>query len=151
MTPNEKRALVKFKEIKQGNTVAIAGSLRFTIGYAGDVCKKLCEKGYLERLLPGQFAVYKITSLGEEQVKEEVASEKEISVGAPAAAEKIIEPSEEILQDDNESGEIEEIDEYECTNCGAVVKEQDTECPKCGIIFEEDHRKNGRICRFSTR
>jgi hypothetical protein len=137
MTPNEKKALVKFKELKQANTVAMAGTLRSTINYAGEVCKKLCEKGYLERFLRGQFAVYKITPSGEEQVKEEGASEKEIGVGVGAEEEKTVEPCKENPQDDSESGEGEKIEEYECTGCGAGVGEDGTECPKCGMVFEE--------------
>ncbi len=110
MTSNENKVLAKFKEIKQGNTVTMAGTLRVTISYAYDVCKKLCEKGYLERLSPGRFALYRITSLGEKQVGTDVQADA----------------NEEL-----------KIEEYECVSCGAAVKEDDTECPKCGIIFEE--------------
>jgi len=110
MTSNEKKVLVKFKEIEQGNTVTMAGTLRVTISYAYDVCNKLCEKGYLERLSSGRFALYRITSLGEEQVGTDVQA--------------------------NANEEL-KIEEYECVSCGAAVKEDDTECPKCGIIFEE--------------
>lgn len=110
MTSNEKKVLDKFKEIGQANTVTMAGTLRVTISYAYDVCKKLCEKGYLERLSPGRFALYRITSLGEKQIGTVVQA------------------------DANEEANIEE---YECVSCGAGVKEDDTECPKCGIIFEE--------------
>jgi len=108
MTQNEKKILTKFKEIKQANTVTIAGTLRASISYGYDLCKKLCEKGYLEQLSPGRFALYKITSLGEEQVKGDVQSK------------------------------IEGIGEYECVSCGTAVKEEDMQCPQCGIIFEED-------------
>jgi DNA-binding MarR family transcriptional regulator len=110
MTSNEKKVLEKFKEIGQGNTVTMAGTLRVTISYAYDVCKKLCEKGYLERLSPGRFASYRITSLGEKQVGTVVQANA------------------------NEEANIER---YECVSCGAGVKEDDTECPKCGIIFDE--------------
>jgi len=110
MTSNEKKVLEKFKEVGQGNTVTMAGTLRVTISYAYDVCKKLCERGYLERLSPGRFASYRITSLGEKQVGTVVH----------ACA-----------------GEEANIEEYECVTCGAGVKEDDTECPKCCIIFEE--------------
>jgi len=123
MTPNEKKALVKFKEIRQGNTVAIAGTLRSTINYAGEVCKKLHKMGYLERLLPGQFAIYKITPRGEEQVKKEGEAERELKECAIGAEEEGKEA-------------IEEKGEYECSECGAAVKEEDTECPKCGTILE---------------
>jgi len=129
MTPNEKKALIKFKEISQGNTVAIAGRLRTTIGYAGEVCKKLWEKGYLERILPGQFAVYKLTSLGEEQVADVVVAEKE-----PVAAESIQE---------EEKAQVEDVDQYECVSCGVAVKEKDIECPKCGTVFEETIEEEG--------
>ncbi len=121
MTSNEKRVLMKFKEIKQGNTVTIAGTLRVTINYAYDVCKKLCEKGYIERLSPGRFALYRITSLGEEQFKDE--GEKELK-NVVVAGKEVKEANEE-------------RDEYECVSCGATVKESDTECPKCGVVFEE--------------
>ena len=77
MTSNEKKILIKFKEIKQGNTVTIAGTLRITINYAYDICKKLCEKGYIEQLSPGRFALYRITPLGEEQVKTECQTKEE--------------------------------------------------------------------------
>jgi len=123
MTPNEKRALIKFKEIKEGNTVNIAGTLEVTINYAGEACGRLCKKGYLERLLPGMFARYRITPLGEEQVREEGESEKEIK--------------EQIGVEEEGKKEIEETEEYECTSCGTSVKEEDTECPKCGMVFEE--------------
>lgn len=125
MTSNEKKVLAKFKEIKQGNTVTIAGTLRVTINYAYDVCKKLCEKGYLESLSPGRFALYRITSLGEEQVKTEGEGEKEFKADVDAEGEGR-----------RETEGIEEY-EYECVSCGAAVKEEDTECPKCGIVFEE--------------
>ncbi|MBU4312379.1 MAG: hypothetical protein KJ706_06655 [Candidatus Omnitrophica bacterium] len=155
MTSNEKKVLVKFKELKQGNTVTMAGTLRSTIGYAYEICKKLCEKGYLERLLPGQFAIYKITPLGEEQVKGESEGEREVEDVAGAVEEgrkatEPLDPSRDKLRegvpqrseaspkgDDSERGKIEEIEEYECTNCDAAVKEEDTECPKCGAIFED--------------
>jgi len=119
MTPNEKKALIKFKEIKQGNTVAIAGRLRVSIRYAGDACKELWEKGYIERLVPGQFAVYKITSLGEEQVRHEG------------------QPDEEKGTVQNEADKIEEIEEFECESCDIVGKAADTECSECGTVFEE--------------
>lgn len=122
MTSNEKKVLVKFKEVKQGNTVTMAGTLRSTINYAYEICKKLCEKGYLEKLSLGRFALYRITPLGEEQVRGEGEGEREAGVGVGA--------EEEVKK------EIEETEEYECTNCGAVVKESDTECPKCGTILE---------------
>ena len=51
--------------------------LRVTINYAYDKCKKLCEKGYLERLTPGRFALYRITPLGEEQVRTEGQTKEE--------------------------------------------------------------------------
>ncbi|NQS88711.1 winged helix-turn-helix transcriptional regulator [Patescibacteria group bacterium] len=123
MTSNEKKVLVKFREIKEGNTVTMAGTLRVTIGYACDVCKKLCEKGYLERLSPGRFALYKITPLGEEQVKGEGEIEKELT--------------DAVGTGEGDKEEVEEMGEYECTNCGAAVKERDIECPKCGTVFEE--------------
>lgn len=123
MTPNEKKALMKFREIEQGNTVRIAGTLGVTINYAGDICKKLHAKGYLERLLPGVLASYRITPLGEEQVKEEGEIEKELTSAVGSGEE--------------DKKEVEEIGEYECTNCGATVKEEDTECRKCGTVFEE--------------
>lgn len=123
MTQNEKKVLGKFKEIKQGNTVAIAATLGVTINYAGDICKKLYGKRYLERLLPGMFASYRITPLGEEQVKSEGEGERELRSSVSAEEEG--------------KGGIEETDVYECENCGAVVKEEDTKCPKCGILFEE--------------
>jgi len=110
MTPNEKKVLAKLKEIKQGNTVTVAGTLRVTISYAHDVCNKLSQKGYLEKLSPGRFALYKITSLGEKQVQTDVRADT----------------NEEI-----------KAEEFECVTCGAAVKQDDTECPKCGISFEE--------------
>lgn len=142
MTSNEKKVLKIFKEIKQGNTVTMAGTLRVTIGYAYDVCKKLCEKGYLERLSPGRFALYKITSLGEEQVRTDVETKEE----------KATERSEGVPQSDSEGGKIEEIEEYECVSCGATVKEDDTECPKCGTIFEgyEEEPEEERLKRESS-
>ena len=123
MTSNEKKVLMKFKEIKQGNTVTMAGTLRVTIGYAYDVCKKLCEKGYLERLSPGKFASYKITPVGEEQVKGEGEGERELS--------SVVSAEEE------DKKAIEERDEYECVSCGATVREDTMVCPKCGVVFEE--------------
>ncbi len=111
MTPNEKKVLAKFKEIKQGNTVTVAGALRVTISYAHDVCNKLSQKGYLERLSPGRFALYKITSLAEKQVQTDGRADTNKEIKA---------------------------EEYECVTCGAAVKQDDTECPKCGITFEEN-------------
>ncbi len=125
MTSNEKKVLMKFKEIKQGNTVTIAGTLRVTINYAYDVCKKLCEKGYIERLSPGRFALYKITPLGEDAAADYAEKRRE---------------RREIFADSADNSAVSavaEIEEYECTNCGASVKEDDTECPKCGVVFEE--------------
>jgi len=67
------------------------------------------------------FAVYKITSLGEEQVKGEGEVEREASVGAGA----------------EENGEaIAGVEEFECTGCGTTVREDEIECPQCGMIFE---------------
>ncbi|MEW6674780.1 MAG: hypothetical protein AB1348_01960 [Nitrospirota bacterium] len=139
MTQNEKKVLMKFKEIRQGNTVTIAGTLRVTIGYAYDVCKKLCEKGYLERLSPGRFALYRITSLGEEQVrtkgqiKEEEAI-KPIESSWDKLREGVLPPASSIVEGkDSGSGKGEE---YECANCGTVVREDEIECPKCGAVFE---------------
>jgi len=110
MTSNEKKVLEKFRRIGQGNTVTMAGTLRGTISYACDVCKILCEKGYLEKLSPGRFASYRITSLGEEQV-------------GPV--------------DQADANEEAHIEEYDCVTCGADIKEDDTECPKCGMILAE--------------
>ena len=76
MTSNERKVLMKLEEIEQGNTVTMAETLRVTINYAYDVCKKLCEKGYLERLSPGRFALYRITPLGAEQVKTDVPTKE---------------------------------------------------------------------------
>lgn len=157
MTSNEKKVLTKFKEIKQGNTVTMAGTLRVTINYAYDVCKKLCEKGYLERLSPGRFALYKITPSGEEQVKGEGEGDKELEsvVGVEEEGKEATERPKGVLSEanvqsegvpprneaspkggDSESGTIQEKEEYECSNCGTAVREEEIECPKCGIIFE---------------
>ncbi|MEW6684984.1 MAG: hypothetical protein AB1393_02100 [Candidatus Edwardsbacteria bacterium] len=80
------------------------------------------EKGYIERLSPGRFALYRITSLGEEQVKGEGEGEKEL--GGSMGTEET-------------KKEVEEIEGYECVSCGTAVKENTTVCPKCGIVFEE--------------
>ena len=115
MTSNEKKVLVKFKEIEQGNTVTVAGTLRVTISYAYDVCKKLCEKGYLERLSPGRFALYRITPLGAEQVKTDVptkeagatedSAEKPFVSAHPCPREHSAELSRSPQQRDNLHGE----------------------------------------------
>jgi len=187
MTPNERKTLVKFAEIKEGNTVTIAGTLRSTINYAGEVCKKLCENGYLERLVPGMFARYKISPSGIEQVQSESGSGKvtESTIGAEEDSKKVPDLSsdlsakaehdkysakaeakresnlakeewspaksrakqgeqsewttgqnEEHPHGDKVGVKAEEAEEYECTNCGTSIKEEDAECPNCGIIFE---------------
>jgi len=137
MTSNEKKVLMKFSEIKQGNTVTMAGTLRVTISYAYDVCKKLCEKGYLEELSPGRFALYKITSLGEEQVKTDVQTKEEGATESldSSRGEGVLQRSEVPGGDDSVGRKV-KIEKYECSNCGVIVREDEIECPKCGIIFE---------------
>lgn len=130
MTSNEKKVLAKFNEIRQGNTVTVAGTLRVTIGYAYDVCNKLCEKGYLERLSPGRFALYKITSLGEKQVAPDRDNFAEQDASSLAEISNYDAHAEEGRK------EVEAKEEYECTNCGTTVREDEIECPKCGIVFE---------------
>lgn len=124
MTPNERQVLVKFHEMKQGNAVTIAEWLRVTIHYASDLCRKLCEKRYLERLSPARVPSYRITPLGEEQVRAEGEAQE-------AATER----REEVPQPAVSAGE------YECTNCGAAVNEADPQCPKCGVVFEGDEEE----------
>jgi len=139
MTPNEKKALVKFGKVKQGNTVTIAGTLGVTINYAWDTCKKLCDQGYLERLSPGKFALYKITLLGKKQVGSngsEIPIPAEVSDVAGEQDREATEQNEEVPSSESESGKDEWIEEYECTSCGTPVKEDDTECAKCGAILE---------------
>jgi len=130
MTQNEKKVLIKFKAIKQANTVSMAGTLRVTISYACDVCKKLCESGYLEQLSPGRFALYKITSSGEEQVKSDVQTKEEVP----------IERRERVLQAGSIGRKV-KVEKYECSNCGATVTEDEIECLECGIIFKGDMKE----------
>lgn len=150
MTSNEKKVLVKFKEVKQANTVTMAALLRSSINYGYDVCRKLCEKGYLEMLSPGRFALYKITPLGEEQFRGEGQTKKEMTespvfsqdklregISQPASSPSAMLGINSVEGSDSVRGKIEEIEEYECVSCGAAVEEDNTECPRCGIVFEE--------------
>ncbi|MBU4311479.1 MAG: zinc ribbon domain-containing protein, partial [Candidatus Omnitrophica bacterium] len=68
-------------------------------------------------------ATYRITPSGEGQVRGESEGEREFRSVAG------------VEEEGKEA--IEERGEYECTNCGAAVKEGDIECPKCGTVFEE--------------
>lgn len=51
--------------------------------------------------------------------------------------EEVIEEQTKETENNEEDNEIEEYD-YECDNCGALVKKIDIRCPKCGFIFEDN-------------
>jgi len=132
MTSNEKKILTKFKEIKKGNTVTIAGMLRVTINYAYDMCKKLCEKGYLERLSPGRFALYRITPLGEKQVKTESQTKEE----------EATERSEEVPPPVSRSPECNE---------GSVVEGSDSVDEKRGFLNHPSVPRDWKTCNWKWK
>lgn len=70
MTPNEKKLLEEFKQVKGANAVAMAPKVGLSNDYTQSLCSGLAEKGYLETMkLEGKFPMYKITDKGKSAVK----------------------------------------------------------------------------------
>jgi len=72
MTPNEKELLGYFKDVGETNAVTMSKEMALSIDYTQAICKRLEEKGYLEKVSDARCPVY---CLPQKEEKEEEGEE----------------------------------------------------------------------------
>jgi len=60
MTPNEKELLNEFKMVKKASVFTMSKKMDFSVDYTRKLCNGLLADGFLERVTPGKWSVYKI-------------------------------------------------------------------------------------------
>jgi len=70
MTPNQKKLLKEFKDVRGANAVAMAPKVGLSNDYSQSICSGLAGRGYLEIMkAEGKYPMYRITQKGKAAVK----------------------------------------------------------------------------------
>ena len=64
MTPNEKELLNEFKMVKKASVFTMSKRMDFSVDYTRKLCNGLLAHGFLERVTPGKWSVYKTSKVG---------------------------------------------------------------------------------------